>query len=476
MIAQSAAGVLAGNIRVLPAATHQGSLRLVSIVCPDSSRCLPAAALQDPRAFITPASVMATVVAVTSTAVLARWDRRLLAAATRRRSGWQRPWWQQSCTFRAVIGGGDAVVGGGSEGADQDGACNHSLSQDDVSFIAELRSRARAIEADARQTADRIAQNWKDGRALASVVCLVDDSVRRVVVLGDDLLVGTATSGIHCYRLNEELPRQTLRIAGDKSRTVMAEHQAGLRPETSVASLAFDGRLIAAGLASGRLHVWDAYGNAVGEVLPPEPDSNCLVCLVDGIVFAATGTSLRAWQVPAGRVGVLCKGDASVVLPSRVHCLSPGPHGTILVGLHSGGLELRGPDLALHASHALSESPVSAAGVADNGDFLTGTSAGDVVRWRETEGRLTERWRGKHTGRVISIAAVGADIIVTGALDGTLRAWNADTGDQRFAVPGYQSGFGSICVQDDHSVMVTDGHDRAVYRYDFRTPSGGCQK
>jgi len=98
---------------------------------------------------------------------------------------------------------------------------------------------------------------------------------------------------------------------------------------------------------------------------------------------------------------------------------------------------------------------------------LTGTACGEVVYWRHAEGRFLERWRAKHDGRVIGTAAGGGGILVSGALDGTLRAWDGETGKPRFTIPGHKAWFGSVCMQDDRGVMITDGRDNAVYMYDF---------
>jgi len=339
------------------------------------------------------------------------------------------------------------------------------VSAEDAALLAELRKRTEKLKDKERREADVIARNWESGQAQLAPVAMVDDWVRRVALLGDDLFVGTSRSGVRRYRLGEQEPRQRLPVSGNDRVGVPADHQALEDPETSVTSLAWDGCWLAAGLAGGRFHVWDADGAVVVDTDFPIPPVPCYVALTGGAVVAASGClllrrRLAGDQTPDGA-------EVSMEVPSRIHCLESSRDGGVVIGLEDGSVELRNADLKLTARHAVHLSPVSAVCVLDEG-LITGDATGQLARWQvDANGNWQTIWRAQHEGRVVAIQRGGAGTLVTGALDGTVRAWWADSGTQHFVIKGHKVWLGSICTRDDKGIMVTDGRDNAVYMYDF---------
>jgi len=304
----------------------------------------------------------------------------------------------------------------------------------------------------------------------------LDDWVRRVAFLGKDLFVGTASTGVQRFRLGDNEPRQRYAVMGKSSVFVEADHQAGTDPETSVTSLWWDGRWLAAGLAGGHLHVWGAEGEPILAVVAPGQPRPCYVSIVEDMVVSATDTVLQRRRLGATANPQVV--DAAVTLPSRVHCLTPAPKSGVIVGMEDGSVEIRGADFELVACHKVSTTAVSAICVADDG-LLTGDATGEVVFWRgEADGGrplgfpCTSQywqpvWRARHNGRVVAVRLGGDDSVVTGALDGTVRVWSCEDGELRFGIGGHKVWLGSICIDDDKGLMVTDGRDNAVYLYNF---------
>lgn len=337
----------------------------------------------------------------------------------------------------------------------------------DASMFAALRKRADEVKAAETERQELIKANWQDGRVLMGPLAAVDDWVRRVVVLGDDMFVGTASKGVQRYRIGDLEPRQRLRVHGDPNIGVMADHPGGADPETSVNSLAFDGRWLVAGLAGGHVHVWDADGDSkIDSQLNRTSPRPCYVCLNDGVVAAASNCVLRCWHPdPAAGDGVPCR-EISADLPCRAHSLVAGFAGGFIVGLADGSVEIRGADCELLSrQEAAHESAVSTVCCVDGG-FVTGDDDGNVICWNEGS-EWTVRWRAKHGGRVVAAQVGCAGIIITGGLDGAIRTWKPETGDLMFLVPGNKIWLGSINVSEDNAQMITDGRDNCVYQFDF---------
>ncbi|CAE8606320.1 unnamed protein product [Polarella glacialis] len=358
--------------------------------------------------------------------------------------------------------------------------------EEDSTFLAELRKRGEQIREKEQRRDERICRNWQEGQAMVGAVAAADDWVRRVALLGNDLFVGTASTGVRRYRLGEPEPRQRFEVSGDPRTMVPAFHPGEVDPETSVTSLACDGRYLAAGLAGSRAQLWDSDGTLLLDALLSQEPSPCFVCLLEGMLYAVSGQSLRRWRLDciislgAEKVIDPQEGEeaemAKIMLSCCVHCLAPGPGGSIALGFEDGSVELRSRSLSLLSRRvAAHPAAVSAACCTDSG-LVTGDAQGRVVSWgfeANSPGESWEiRWRSRHQARVTAINVGGGGSIVTGALDGTLRVWKPDSGQGLFQVPGHKIWFGSICIDDNDGIMVTDGRDNAVYIYDFRQEDG----
>lgn len=360
--------------------------------------------------------------------------------------------------------------------------------EDDSALFAALRKRAQELEASGQEQATLIAKNWSEGRAEVRPVVLADDWVRRVTLMDDDLFVGTASSGVRHYRIRgkeAELVKK-FRVKGNCEQMVPADHQGGADPETSITSLAWDGCYLAAGLAGSKVQLWDAEGTLILDAPVAQQGQATYVLLIEGYLYAACGRYLRRWRLSAFRnaVGETDPNDQEGAvladeLGARAHCLAVGPNGTVVVGLGSGAIELRDAEtLARIGEKVVHENPVSAVLLVKN-SLVTGDARGEVISWKFPEDlSSTSMWEpdwrcSKHTERIVQIALGGGDVLLTGALDGSLRTWQADTGREIYRMGGHKVWLGSVIVTPDKGTMVTDGRDNAVYLYDFRPARSG---
>lgn len=354
----------------------------------------------------------------------------------------------------------------GSDGDTQEGS-EAAANLDDSAFFAAFRKRAQEVEQQAAERKAAVDRNWKEGRAEVKVGAVANDWVRRVILVDDELFVGTASRGVQRYRLGGEQPSQLFPVSGDPTRSVPADHQAEYDPETSVTSIAWNGRCLFAGLAGGRAHAWRDDGTLLLDVMVCSDSTRpCYVYVNDDMLIAAAGEAVMRWSIE----DLLAQSDLSahrIEVTSNVHSLAAGFKGSFAIGLEDGTVELR----SLERLSLLSRRPrahqfaVSALLVLSD-TILTGDAAGTLVSWRaeaSTPGEDWEKlWQREHRGRVVAISQGGGQVIVTAALDSFIRIWNL-SGDVLFAIPEHRVWLGSLSMSMDNSLMATDGRDNAVY-------------
>ncbi|CAE7818125.1 unnamed protein product [Symbiodinium sp. CCMP2592] len=360
----------------------------------------------------------------------------------------------------------------GSDGDSQEGS-EAAANLDDSAFFAAFRKRAQEVEQQAAERKAAVDRNWKDGRAEVKVGAVANDWVRRVILVDDELFVGTASRGVQRYRLGGEQPRQLFPVSGDPTRSVPADHQAEYDPETSVTSIAWNGRCLFAGLAGGRAHAWRDDGTLLLDVVVCSRSTRpCYVLVKDDMLIAAAGEAVMRWSIE----DLESQSDLSahrIEVTSNVHSLAAGFNGTFALGLEDGTVELR----SLERLNLLSRRPsahryaVSALLVLSD-TIVTGDAAGNLASWRTQDASVTpgedweKLWQREHRGRVVAISQGGGQVIVTAALDSFIRIWNL-SGELLFAIPEHRVWLGSLSMSVDNSLMATDGRDNAVYLYRF---------
>ena len=289
--------------------------------------------------------------------------------------------------------------------------------------------------------------------------------------------MGTATHGIQRYALGGDQPRQVYPVTGDPGRSVPADHLAEFDPETSVTSIAWNGRCLFAGLAGGRVHAWKEDGTLLLDVVVSSSTRPCYVYVHDDTLIAAAGEAVMSWNVDNLEPSEQSEQPLEprrIEVNGSVHSLAAGFDGSFAIGLDDGTVELRSLErLALLSRHpAAHRFAVSAVLVLPQMQGLvTGDAAGNLVSWRAdaaTPGEDWERiWQREHRGRVVAISQGGGETIISAALDSSIRAWGLSSGKPLFAIPEHRVWLGSLSISPDYSLMATDGRDNAVYLYRF---------
>lgn len=111
--------------------------------------------------------------------------------------------------------------------------------------------------------------------------------------------------------------------------------------------------------------------------------------------------------------------------------------------------------------------PTSAVNLVTPSQLLTGGSDGTVYLWRlDEEGDSDRRctmYEG-HQGPVVCLYGDG-EKVVSGAHDGTVRVWEAETAKVRFELRGFTAYLGSVRVSPQW--LIADGTNNAVIKLDF---------
>ena len=249
--------------------------------------------------------------------------------------------------------------------------------------------------------------------------------------------------------------------------------QAESDPETSVTSIAWNGRCLFAGLAGGRVHAWREDGTQLLDVVVSSTPRPCFVHVHDGTLIAAAGEAVMRWPVEDLEQPQSEQVEPHMIeVSGRVHSLTAGFTGTFALGLDDGTVELRSLErMSLKCRRpGAHRYPVSALLVTSD-SILTGDAAGNIVSWRaeaSIPGEDWEKlWQREHRGRVVAITQGGGGVIVSAALDSFVRVWAPMSGELLFAIPEHRVWLGSLSLSPDYSLMATDGRDNAVYLYRF---------
>jgi WD40 repeat protein len=212
--------------------------------------------------------------------------------------------------------------------------------------------------------------------------------------------------------------------------------RASLKPPSGAVSsvaLTADGRMLAAGSASGTVQLWDARTGELRGSFREDPGAwvYAVAFTPDGTVLASGGGDgkVRLWDVATGK------------------------------------------ELRVIAAH--SEPVWSLAFSPDGKTVASGSKDHKMKVWEVSTGRELVNMRSSHPGEVKSVAfAPDGKTLASGSDDSTafnLKLWDSSTGDKVLGFKGHSGGVTSLTFSPDSKVLVTAGGDKTVRLWDVAT-------
>ncbi len=257
-------------------------------------------------------------------------------------------------------------------------------------------------------------------------------------------------------------------LRADLSATVFAELFGGIY---SVA-LSAHTHLLAAGMASGDILVWEAESGLPLLTCQGHTDSVKAVAFnPDGTLLAsaAEDESVRIWEARTGVTLHVLRGPTR-----KVQSVAFSPDGKMLA---SGGsnetIELwdvdSGACLRILPSHGHTHGVRSVAYSPDGKLLASSSDDKSVLIWEVSTGRMLQALRG-HKGRVWAVAfAPAGNIIASGSEDMSVRVWDISTGACLRILQGHSADVKSVAFGRDGMVLASGSEDMAIRLWEANT-------
>ncbi|KAJ8129473.1 hypothetical protein O1611_g4159 [Lasiodiplodia mahajangana] len=191
-----------------------------------------------------------------------------------------------------------------------------------------------------------------------------------------------------------------------------------------------DGRLIASGSHDSTVRIWDTRTGNVQRILRHKHKINCLAISTTGLLASGSwGNSVRLWKYATGRLHYreLSK------LPGPAAAVSFSPEGKYLIAACHGDLYMWDLSTDVDEAQKLTGHPelyIFSVAFSHDGSLITaGAECGRMYLW-DTESRAMLRRLEGHVNVIPCVVfSPISRRIASGSLDGTVKIWNADTGE-----------------------------------------------
>ena len=272
-------------------------------------------------------------------------------------------------------------------------------------------------------------------------------------------------------------------IASGQVRATLTGHQG----RAWAVAIAPDGSWLASGGDDGMVRIWDAASGQAGAVLTGHVPGRYsdrgevrAVAIAPGggwLASAGDDGTVRIWDAATGQARATLTGNQDWVL--AVAIAHDG------CWLAAGGAEVR-----IWATAAAAQDPhdtagigsylggVNAMAIAPDGGWLASAGDDGTVRiWDAATGQARATLTG-HAGRkglgdrsrVNTVAiAPGGGWLASGGVDGTVRIWDAATGQARAVLTGHDGTISALAIAPDGGWLASAGDDRIVRIWDAAT-------
>jgi WD40 repeat protein len=242
-----------------------------------------------------------------------------------------------------------------------------------------------------------------------------------------------------------------------------------------------NGRRIITGSADGKVRIWDqSSGEKLLEIKGEHGDVLSVAVTPDGqrLVTGTEDGTMQLWDIACGRNIWTCR-----VSPSRISVAVTPDGQRVATGSWYEDNSARLWDISnarqILIPQVQSPGITSIALTPDGQRLLTGIRSGTITVWDIASGQELLSLNG-HTGMVTCIAVTPASgtasacrfcqRIVTGSVDGTVRIWDAVSGQELLGLNAHTGPVRSVAVTPDGQRILTGSDDGTVQIWEAASP------
>jgi cytochrome c len=276
--------------------------------------------------------------------------------------------------------------------------------------------RALAVSSDGKRllsgSFDTAAIRWSLANESAEqVLRFHSDAVNAVVFLPDSrMATAGADARIAVWTAGSQQPDQVLE---------------GHRAPIAALAVSPDGRTLASASWDHTIRLWSLPGGVQRALEGHTQNVNGVAFMLDGKSLVSVGYDLtvRIWPLAGGE-------PVAITMPSPLNAVAVAPDGEIVVAGADGKVRFLATGGNEVGQVQAGPAPIVALAISTNGNRIAAAGIGGAIAIIDRNARLVERTIISPASPVWSVAFLPDNAtLLTGGADGTIRRWNALTGD-----------------------------------------------